>query len=169
MILFLSQFSIYLLLALAYLCIAWHIPPLILFWTINNIYKYSLITQIFFLSHLIKLSMLIQVLIKNYQNHTVADWDSMGRVVTQARAFQTLNRAFQTLNRAFDFFLSLQKPSIWKGRLSVSKHALGRAFCSTEFMKIWFVKSTVYLLQSSVINVFNLHFISKTYNYSLRH
>ena len=34
---FLSQFYIYLLFALAYLCIAWHIPPLVPFSTINNI------------------------------------------------------------------------------------------------------------------------------------
>ena len=35
---------------------------------------------------------------------TVADWDSMARVVTQTR-----DRAFQKLGRAFDFLLSLQK------------------------------------------------------------
>ena len=35
---------------------------------------------------------------------TVADWDSMGCVVTQTR-----DKAFQTLARAFDFLLSLQK------------------------------------------------------------
>ena len=108
--------------------------------------------------------MLIQVLIKNYQNHTVADWDSMGRVVTQTRG-----RAFQTLCRVFDFLLSLQNPSVWKGRASVLKQALGRVFCSREFMKIWSVKSTIYSLQSSVINLFNLHFINNTYIYSLRH
>ena len=41
----------------------------------------------------------------------VADWDSMGRVITQARgrAFQTLDQAFQTLGRAFTFFLNSQK------------------------------------------------------------
>ena len=42
---------------------------------------------------------------------TDADWDSMGRVITQAcgRAFQTLDQAFQTLNRAFTFLLNSQK------------------------------------------------------------
>ena len=42
---------------------------------------------------------------------TVADWDSMGRVITQARgrAFQTLDRAFQTLDRTFTFLLNSQK------------------------------------------------------------
>ena len=34
----------------------------------------------------------------------LADWGSMGRVVTQTRG-----RAFQTLGRAFDFLLRLQK------------------------------------------------------------
>ena len=42
----------------------------------------------------------------------MADWDSMGRVITQTRgrASQTLERAFQTLSRAFSFLLSSQKP-----------------------------------------------------------
>ena len=35
---------------------------------------------------------------------TVADWDSMGLVITQTRG-----RAFQTLGRAFIFLLNLQK------------------------------------------------------------
>ena len=42
---------------------------------------------------------------------TMADWDSMGRVITQTRvrAFQTLGRAFQTTGRAFSFLLNPQK------------------------------------------------------------
>ena len=42
---------------------------------------------------------------------TVADWDSMGRAVTQTRgrAFSILSRVFQTLSRAFDFPVRLQK------------------------------------------------------------
>ena len=36
---------------------------------------------------------------------TVADWDSMGRVITQTRT-----QAFQTLGWAFSFLLSPQKP-----------------------------------------------------------
>ena len=41
---------------------------------------------------------------------TVADWDSMGCVITQTRGqtFQTLGRAFQTLARAFSFLLNPQ-------------------------------------------------------------
>ena len=40
---------------------------------------------------------------------TVADWDSMSRVITKTRgrAFRTLGRAFQTLGRAFSFLLNL--------------------------------------------------------------
>ena len=35
----------------------------------------------------------------------VADWESMGRVITQrrGRVVQTLNRAFKTLDRGFSF------------------------------------------------------------------
>ena len=36
--------------------------------------------------------------------NTVADWDSMGHVITQTRG-----RAFQTLGRAFSFLLNPQK------------------------------------------------------------
>ena len=45
------------------------------------------------------------------QIYTVADWDNMGRVITQTRArtFQTLTRAFRTLGRAFGFLLNPQK------------------------------------------------------------
>ena len=41
----------------------------------------------------------------------MADWDNMGRVITQTRArtFQTLTRAFRTLGRAFGFLLNPQK------------------------------------------------------------
>ena len=40
----------------------------------------------------------------------MADWDSMGRVVTQprSRAFQTLGRALQTIGQAFSFPLNPQ-------------------------------------------------------------
>ena len=38
-----------------------------------------------------------------YHSPTVADWDSMGRVVTQ-----TLGRVLKTLGQAFDFLLRLQ-------------------------------------------------------------
>ena len=39
---------------------------------------------------------------------TVADWESMGRVITQrrGRVVQTLNRAFETLDRGFSFLLN---------------------------------------------------------------
>ena len=42
---------------------------------------------------------------------TVADWDSMNRVITQTRgrAFETLGRAFQTLGLASSFLLNPQK------------------------------------------------------------
>ena len=46
-------------------------------------------------------------------NLTVADWDNMGRVVTQTRG-----RAFQTLSRAFHFLLRLQNLSRVFERLS---------------------------------------------------
>ena len=44
-------------------------------------------------------------------NTTVADRDSVSRVITQTRgrAFQTLDRAFQSLGRAFSFLLNPQK------------------------------------------------------------
>ena len=63
---------------------------------------------------------------------TVADWDSMGRVVTQThdRVFQTLGRAFQTLGRAFDLLLRLQNfknlAKRLKGPPCVLKQELGR-------------------------------------------
>ena len=67
---------------------------------------------------------------------TVAEWDSVGRVVTQARgrAFLTLGRAFQTLGGAFDFLLRLQKFSRVFGKLaqmieSLAKHLKGSAVC----------------------------------------
>ena len=41
---------------------------------------------------------------RNNWEPTVADWDSVSRVVTQTRGW-----AFQTLGRAFDFRLRLQK------------------------------------------------------------
>ena len=58
---------------------------------------------------------------------TVADWDSMGRVVTQTRgrAFQTLDRVFQTLGGAFDFLLRLQKFGGVFGKLSQVFERLG--------------------------------------------
>ena len=61
-------------------------------------YYYATILQIFF----------------QQQKATLADWDTIGRVVTQtcgrafktlSRVFQTLRRAFQTLGLAFDFLL----------------------------------------------------------------
>ena len=52
---------------------------------------------------------------------TVADWDSMGRVVTQTRGW-----AFQTLGQAFGFLLRLQKLSrVFErlGRVFYDKHS----------------------------------------------
>ena len=51
---------------------------------------------------------------KNYYLNwliTVADWDSMNRVITQThgRAFETHGRAFQTLGLASSFLLNPQK------------------------------------------------------------
>ena len=61
---------------------------------------------------------------------TVAEWDSVGRVATQARgrAFLTLGRAFQTLGGAFDFLLRLQKFSRVFGKLAQMIEKLGQAF-----------------------------------------
>ena len=56
--------------------------------------------------------------------HTMADWDSMGLVITQTR-----DRAYQTLGRAFSFLLNPQK----LGRVF---QRLGRMFwnkCSVEY------------------------------------
>ena len=56
---------------------------------------------------------------------TVADWDSMGRVVTQ-----THDRVFQTLGRAFDLLLRIQNfknlAERLKGPSCVLKQELGR-------------------------------------------
>ena len=40
----------------------------------------------------------------------MADWDSMGRVITKTRvrAFEALGRAFQTLGQALSFLLNSQ-------------------------------------------------------------
>ena len=83
-----------------------------------------------------------------FRNNTVADWDIMGRVITQTRG-----QAFQTLGRAFSFFLKASKPrssavkarsSVSKARLSVSKswlhvlkQMLGRLFLPTDTLKVF--------------------------------
>ena len=85
----------------------------------------------------------------------MADWESMGSVITE-----TGSQDFQTIGRVFDYILRLGRPCL---------KVLGRVFHSREFMKIWSVKSTVYSLESSVINIFNLHFINNNFSYSLRH
>ena len=54
---------------------------------------------------------------------TVADWDRMGRVVTE-----TCWRAFQKLGRVFDFFSSLQKLGWVFGKLRRVFEILGRVF-----------------------------------------
>ena len=61
------------------------------------------------------------------------------------------------------------QPSVWKPRPRVLKQVLDQVFYYRELMKIWSVKSTVYLLESSVINFFPVHLISNTCTYSLRH
>ena len=76
-----------------------------------------------------------------FRNNTVADWDIMGRVITQTRG-----QAFQTLGRAFSFFLKASKArsSVSKARLSVSKswlhvlkQMLGRLFLPTDTLKVF--------------------------------
>ena len=61
---------------------------------------------------------------------TVADWDSMGLVITKAcgRAFQTLDRAFQTLGQAFTFLLNSQKLGRVFQKLGRVFQRLGRIF-----------------------------------------
>ena len=55
---------------------------------------------------------------------TVADWDSMGLVITQTRG-----RAFQTLGRAFIYLLNLQKLGLVFQKLGrVLKQMLGQVF-----------------------------------------
>ena len=91
---------------------------------INNTFSYSLgywvsyipIYCISYLWHILQSWFNNQYLKKKNsqrkeQIYTVADWDSMGRVITQtrARAFQTLAQAFRTLGQAFGFLLNPQK------------------------------------------------------------
>ena len=54
---------------------------------------------------------------------TVANWDSMGRVITQTRG-----RAFQTLGRTFSFLLNPQKLGRMFQMLGRAFEKLGRAF-----------------------------------------
>ena len=63
------------------------------------------------------------------------------------------------------------RESDWKVRPHVLKQMLGRVFCQQEFLKIWSVKSIVCSLESNLIDhfIFNLHFTSNSWSYSLRH
>ena len=63
------------------------------------------------------------------------------------------------------------RESDWKVRSHVLKQMLGRVFCQQECLKIWFVKSTVYSLESNLINysIFNLHFTKNSWSHFLRH
>ena len=63
------------------------------------------------------------------------------------------------------------RESDWKARPHVLKQMLGRVFCQQEFLKIWSVESTVYSLESNLINysIFNLHFTNNSWSHSLRH
>ena len=63
-------------------------------------------------------------------NVTVADWDSMGGVITQTR-----DRAFESLGRAFSILLNPQKLGRVFRKLSWAFQRLGRIFrnkCSAE-------------------------------------
>ena len=96
---------------------------------------------------------------------------------------QTRHWAFQTLCQVW-FSLKASKawptvgkarpsdwkapPSVQKARTCVLRQVRGRMFRKRKSMKIWSVKSTS-LVESSVINLINLHFIINTYSYSLRH
>ena len=62
------------------------------------------------------------------------------------------------------------RESDWRARPHVLKQMLGRVFCQQEFLKIWSVKSTVYSLESNLINysIFNLYFINNSWSHSLR-
>ena len=59
----------------------------------------------------------------------MADWDSMGHVITQTRG-----QAFQTLGRAFSFLLNPQKLGrvFLKARPHALKQMLDRVFSSTD-------------------------------------
>ena len=63
------------------------------------------------------------------------------------------------------------RESDWKARPHVLKQMLGRVFCQQEFLKIWSVESTVYSLESNLINysIFNLHFTNNSWSHSLWH
>ena len=63
------------------------------------------------------------------------------------------------------------RESDWKARPHILKQMLAGVFCQQEFLKIWSVKSTVYSLESNLINyfIFNLHFTNNSWSYSLRH
>ena len=79
-------------------------------------------------------------------------------------------QSFSNTRPSFWFSLKPSKArlSVWKARQarpSVLKQALVWLFCYRDFMEIWSVKSTVCSLQSSGINLFNLHFINKPCHY----
>ena len=63
------------------------------------------------------------------------------------------------------------RESDWKARWHVLKEMLGQFFCQQEFLKIWSVKSTVYSLESNLINysIFNLYFTNNSWSHSSRH
>ena len=63
------------------------------------------------------------------------------------------------------------RESDWRARPHVLKQMLGRVFCQQEFLKIWSVKSTVYSLESNLINysIFNLYFTNNSWSHSSRH
>ena len=61
--------------------------------------------------------------------------------------------------------------SDWRARPHVLKQMLDRVFCQQEFLKIWSVKSTLYSLESNLINysIFNLYFTNNSWSHSSRH
>ena len=63
------------------------------------------------------------------------------------------------------------RESDWRARPHALRQMFGRVFCQQEFLKIWSVKSTVYSLESNLINysIFNLYFTNNSWSHSSRH
>ena len=73
----------------------------------------------------------------------MADWDSMGRAVTQTRdrSFEKLDRAFQTLGLASDFLFKLQILGRVFRNLSQGFERLGRVFYNKQSVECFFIES----------------------------
>ena len=95
--------------------------------------------------------------------YDINTWPSLLEFLKTSNAWLNFWKAWASILNTWE--------SDWGVRPHVLKQMFVRVFCQQQFLKIWSVKSTVFSLESNLINysIFNLYFTNNSWSHSSRH